>query len=68
LVTFIASFADSFLEVELLTSTLNFTANSIFIEIVSLGAFDTGVSTPDSAAEIVIKLGEKSGVVELLLR
>ena len=66
-IALIAFFADSFLEVELLASALNFTANSIFVEIISIGAFDAGITAPDSAPEIVIELGEECGVVKLFL-
>ena len=50
-----------------MASALNFTANSIFVEIVSIGTFDTGITAPDSAPEIVIELGEECGVVKLFL-
>ena len=66
-VSLIAFFADSFLEIELLAGTLDLTANSIFVEIVSIGTFDTGITAPDSAPDIVIELGEECGVVELFL-
>ena len=55
------------LDVELLARSLDLTADSILIEIISFGALDTGVATPDSAAEVVIELGEECGVVELFL-
>ena len=51
----------------MLAVSLDFTADSILIEIISFGALDTGVATPDPAAEIVIELGEECGVVELFL-
>lgn len=66
-ISFITLFTDSFLEVELLASTLYFTANSIFVEIISIRALNAGITAPDSTSEIIIELGEESGVVELLL-
>ena len=56
IVAFVAFFADAFLEVKLLTGSLNFAANSIFIKVVSVGAFNAGVDAPDFAAEVIIEL------------
>ena len=66
IVSFVAFFADSFLLIELLASSLNFTTNSVFIEVVSIGAFDAGVFEPDFAAKVIIELSQESGVTQLL--
>jgi hypothetical protein len=63
-VAFVALLADSLLRIELLASTLNFAANSIFIEEEPIGALKTRVLTPDFTAEIVVQLCEQSGIVE----
>ena len=68
LVALIALFTNTLLEVELLAFALNLAAHSVLIEIVVLGALDTGVIFPDSAAKVVIKLYEESRIVKLLLR
>ena len=67
LVSLVALFTDAFLEVELLTFSLDFAADSVLIEIVVLGALDAGVFIPDSATKVVIKLYEESRIIELLL-
>lgn len=56
LVSFVASFANAFLKIELLASSLNFATYSVFIKVVSVRAFDTRVAAPDSASEIIIEL------------
>lgn len=66
-VAFVALFADSLLDIELLAGALDLAADAILVEVVSFGALDAGVATPDSAAEVVIKLHEKGRVAELSL-
>lgn len=55
------------MDIELLAGALDLAADAILVEVVSFGALDAGVATPDSAAEVVIKLHEKCRVAELLL-
>ena len=63
LISFITFFANSFLLVKLKAFTLNFTAHSVFIEIISWRAFDTRVVVPDSASEVIIELDKEGRVV-----
>jgi hypothetical protein len=65
-VSLIASLTDSFLNVELEAVALDLTADSVSIEVVSLRTFDTRVTTPDPASEVVIKLDKESGIGQLL--
>jgi hypothetical protein len=67
-VSLIAFLADSFFGIELFACTLDFAADSVFIEVVSVGALDAGVLTPNFTAKIVVELGKKSFVIELVSR
>jgi hypothetical protein len=62
-VALVAFLADAFLAIELFAGSLDFAADSIFIEEESLGALKAGVSAPNFAAEIVVKLCEECGIV-----
>lgn len=65
LVAFIALFTNAFFKVELLALSLDLAAGAVLIEIVVLRTLDAGVTLPDSAAKVVIKLFDESGIVEL---
>ena len=67
LVALIALLTDTLLEIELLACSLDLTADTVFIEIVVLGALDTRVTIPDPAAKVVIKLYKESGIAQLRL-
>jgi hypothetical protein len=67
-VSFKAFFANSFLKVKLLAGSLNLTAHSVFIEVISCRAFDAWVTAPDSTTEVVVKFDEEGRVVKLFMR
>jgi hypothetical protein len=67
-VTFIAFFANSFFGIELFACTLNLAADSIFIEEVSIRALNARVFAPNFTTKIVVKLGKKFFVIELISR
>jgi hypothetical protein len=63
-IAFVALLTDSLLRIELLAGTLNFAANSIFIEEEPFGALKTGILAPNFTAKIVVELCEKGGIIE----
>lgn len=66
-VALVAFLTDSLLGVELLAGALDFAADTFAIEVVSIRALEAGVSAPNLAAEVVIELGQKCSVIELLV-
>lgn len=62
-----ALLTDSLFLVELLTGSLDLTANSVLIKVVSFGTLEAGVAAPNFTSKVVIKLYEESSVLELLL-
>lgn len=65
-VSSIALFADALLGIELLAGGLDLAADSIFIEEEPIGAFEARILAPHLTSEIVVELGHKGGIVEVL--